>query len=315
THTNQLADIFTKPLDELTFKRLIAELDTDSLENEPIIVTDESEEEEAERYKDTHATSHNEPEDTSLEQQKEKAKAEAEVAFLKAQPFYLPTELKELPSKITELSGEDKVAELKTLQWKLPAEFLVLPSQVSSVQEKLKTLDTLPSPLNKKLKKFNFITKKGKQIHCTAEKIKEQKRIEESIKADLDKQEVEKVKNELVDLMGIDVLTKYYKNKLLELVQACPDNKEKGWKTIYGLIKTRIDYLHQTEYELKIEFNKPLNDQDPLDKLNDLANKKKRKREDDLHDYTTTKKFKSLAQHEEEAICIFKYREIVGVSS
>nr|GEY28763.1 hypothetical protein [Tanacetum cinerariifolium] len=84
-------------------------IDTDSLENEPIIVTDESEEEEAERYKDTHATSHNEPEDTSLEQQKEKAKAEAEVAFLKAQPFYLPTELKELPSKITELSGEDKV--------------------------------------------------------------------------------------------------------------------------------------------------------------------------------------------------------------
>ncbi|GJR38580.1 hypothetical protein Tco_1214264 [Tanacetum coccineum] len=37
---------------------------TDPLEDEPIIVTDESEEEEAERYEDTHATSHNEPEDT-----------------------------------------------------------------------------------------------------------------------------------------------------------------------------------------------------------------------------------------------------------
>ncbi|GJZ05123.1 syntaxin-124-like protein [Tanacetum coccineum] len=36
-------------------------IDTDSLEDEPIIVTDESEEEEAERYEDTHATSHNEP--------------------------------------------------------------------------------------------------------------------------------------------------------------------------------------------------------------------------------------------------------------
>ncbi|GKC94166.1 hypothetical protein Tco_1159608, partial [Tanacetum coccineum] len=41
------------------------------------------------------------------------------------------------------------VAELKTLQWELPLEFLGLPSQVSSFQEKLKTLDALPSLLNK----------------------------------------------------------------------------------------------------------------------------------------------------------------------
>nr|GEY55273.1 hypothetical protein [Tanacetum cinerariifolium] len=101
---------------------------------------------------------------------------------------------------------------------------------------------------------------------------------------------------ELVDLLGIDVVTQYYNKKLLydkyrdkilrrrkiskiincdvliqkgpilmnvnredeinevilnfkvidlhlaewrEVVQACPDRKEKGWKTIYGLIKTR----------------------------------------------------------------------------
>ncbi|GKA96919.1 hypothetical protein Tco_0824813 [Tanacetum coccineum] len=37
-----------------------------SLEDEPIIVSDESEEEETERYKDTYATSHDEPEDTSV---------------------------------------------------------------------------------------------------------------------------------------------------------------------------------------------------------------------------------------------------------
>ncbi|GJU98248.1 hypothetical protein Tco_1327519 [Tanacetum coccineum] len=157
----------------------------DSLVDKPIIVSYESKDEETKRYEDTHATSHDEPEDTSklkLEQQKEKA--EDEVAFLKAQPLYpdvnqltellvtslklelsrllashdfascLPTELKELPSKITELFGEVKelkkhVAELKTLQWELPAEFLGLPSQISSVQENLKTLDALPSLLNK----------------------------------------------------------------------------------------------------------------------------------------------------------------------
>nr|GEX20316.1 hypothetical protein [Tanacetum cinerariifolium] len=106
----------------------------DSPQDEPIIVSDESEEEvEADKDKDTHATSHDKDE---LGQQK--AKAKAEVASLKARPSYLdinqltdllvtslkpklskllathnfasclPTELKELPSKFTELSGEIK---------------------------------------------------------------------------------------------------------------------------------------------------------------------------------------------------------------
>ncbi|GJU51452.1 hypothetical protein Tco_1221007 [Tanacetum coccineum] len=59
-----------------------------------------------------------------------------------------------------------------------------------------------------------------------------------------------------------------------ELVQVCPDRKEKGWKTIYELIKTRMEYLEQTKKELHIKFNKSLQEQDPLDELNDLANKK-----------------------------------------
>ncbi|GJR39065.1 hypothetical protein Tco_1214749 [Tanacetum coccineum] len=71
------------------------------------------------------------------------------------------------------------------------------------------------SSMKKKLKKFNFVTKGGEQIHLTAEKIEEQKRIEESLKAKLAKQEVEKVKDELVDLMGIDVVTRYYNKKLM----------------------------------------------------------------------------------------------------
>ncbi|GJZ11890.1 hypothetical protein Tco_0546649 [Tanacetum coccineum] len=106
----------------------------DSLQDEPIIVSDESEEEEAKKD-DTHATFH----DNKLEQQK--VKAEAEVASLKARPSYLdinqltdllatslkpefskllashdfssylPNTLKELPSKFTELSR--KIKELK----------------------------------------------------------------------------------------------------------------------------------------------------------------------------------------------------------
>ncbi|GJY41085.1 hypothetical protein Tco_0428355 [Tanacetum coccineum] len=40
------------------------------------------------------------------------------------------------------------------------------------------------------------------------------------------------------------------------------------------LIKTRMKYHDQTEKELKIDFNKPIKEQDPLNELNDLANKK-----------------------------------------
>ncbi|GJR81118.1 hypothetical protein Tco_0151903 [Tanacetum coccineum] len=89
---------------------------------------------------------------------KEKIKAEAEIAFLLAQPTYpnvsLPTELKELPSKFNDLTREIKelkkhVHELEIELWELPAMFLSVPGQVSSVQAKIKTLDALPSLLNK----------------------------------------------------------------------------------------------------------------------------------------------------------------------
>ncbi|GJS48074.1 hypothetical protein Tco_0598195 [Tanacetum coccineum] len=63
----------------------------------------------------------------------------------------LLTKLKDLPSKFNDLTEESytQVVELKTLQWELPAEFLVVLSQVEMVQAKLKTLDALPSLLNK----------------------------------------------------------------------------------------------------------------------------------------------------------------------
>nr|GEU81264.1 hypothetical protein [Tanacetum cinerariifolium] len=185
----------------------------------------------------------------------------------------LPGDLKHIPNKLetftsTVTSLTSYVAKLNTIQWELLVEFLVLPSQVSSVQEKLKTLDAIPSLLNKvidtlnkfstimenasskaidkskgkrvmsskdvedevternfeddhanatnsmvesskqkKLKKFSFVTKGGEKIHFNAKKIEEYKRIEETLKAELAKQEVEKVKNNLVDLMDIDVVT------------------------------------------------------------------------------------------------------------
>ncbi|GJR08379.1 hypothetical protein Tco_0791031 [Tanacetum coccineum] len=146
----------------------------DSLTYESIIISDESkEEEEVSKDKDNEATqSHKE----ELEQAK--AKAEIEVTFMKAKPSYpyinqltellikelknhvidmeieLPGDLKEIPTKLdtftsTISSISSQVAELKNIRWELPIEFLNLPSQVSSVQEKLKTLDSLPSLLHR----------------------------------------------------------------------------------------------------------------------------------------------------------------------
>ncbi|GJT85736.1 hypothetical protein Tco_1067453 [Tanacetum coccineum] len=110
----------------------------DSPQDDPIIVTDESKEEEADK-KYTHDNSHDVPEDTSvppppspksaqiqelmthvlllksqkdeLEQQKASAEAEPELSKLLASHNFassLPTELKELPLKFTELSREIK---------------------------------------------------------------------------------------------------------------------------------------------------------------------------------------------------------------
>ncbi|GKB16473.1 hypothetical protein Tco_0850396 [Tanacetum coccineum] len=64
----------------------------------------------------------------------------------------LPGDLKEIPTKLDDFTKNvtsltSQVAELKTLQWELPAKFLSLPTQVASVQAKLKTLDALPSLL------------------------------------------------------------------------------------------------------------------------------------------------------------------------
>nr|GFB35516.1 hypothetical protein [Tanacetum cinerariifolium] len=69
--------------------------------------------------------------------------------------------------------------------------------------------------------------------------------------------------------------------------------------TIYEQIETRMENLYKTKQELGIDFNKPLGEQDPLNKLNYLA-RKKRNHIGDIHDYfRSTKKFKSSVQYED----------------
>ncbi|GJU52479.1 hypothetical protein Tco_1226193 [Tanacetum coccineum] len=141
----------------------------DSPQDEPIIIiSDESQKEETERYEDTHATSHDVPEDTlilhpqypksvqiqelmaqvqllqsqkdKLEQQK--AKAKAEVVFLKARPSY--PDINQLTKLlVTSLRPElSKLLVLHDFSNCLPAELKELPSKITELSGDVKELKT-----------------------------------------------------------------------------------------------------------------------------------------------------------------------------
>ncbi|GJW11068.1 hypothetical protein Tco_1576895 [Tanacetum coccineum] len=184
----------------------------------------------------------------------------------------------------------------------------------------------------KKSKKFDFITEDGKHIHLTEEQINQQKKIEEEVKAKAAKHKskhdryCDKMLNIRAEsrITNCDVLTrkgpitlKVYKedgtreiipnfkasdlhlSEWREVMIACPNRTGKGWTTIYDPIRTRMDYIHTTKAELGINLDIHLSEQDPLDKLNDLANKK-RKHADDIYDYfKANKRLKSSVQYED----------------
>ncbi|GJY49059.1 hypothetical protein Tco_0439015 [Tanacetum coccineum] len=292
----------------------------DSPQDEPIIILDESEEEEeVSKDKDTHASSHNARPSyldinqltdllaTSLKTKLSKLLASHDFAI------FLPNALKELPSKFTKLSAEIKelkkhvldmefelpgdlkeiptkletftsiisslssqVAELNNIQWELPMEFQALLSQFATIVENASGATTKDVPLASQATTSPAEGEKNTNPATTDAE--------------------PNLHDELVDLLGIDVVTQYYNKKLLydkyydqmlksrkiskitncniltqkgfillkvhredgtndvisnvkfgdlhlaewkEVVQACPDRKEKGWKTIYGFNKTK----------------------------------------------------------------------------
>ncbi|GJR27030.1 hypothetical protein Tco_1103262 [Tanacetum coccineum] len=148
----------------------------------------------------------------------------------------LPVDLKEIPTKLedftkTVTSLTSHVTELKTLQWELPTEFLSLPVQVTSVQAKLKTLDALLGLLlnvTKALNKFPQVLdsasskleiKDAEEVSTESDSDDETtyvpgSMVESSKKKDLKRREGEMRKEELVDLLSIEVVNKYYNDKL-----------------------------------------------------------------------------------------------------
>ncbi|GJX48501.1 hypothetical protein Tco_0273691 [Tanacetum coccineum] len=121
------------------------------------------------------------------------------------------------------------------------------------------------SSKSKPLIKFTYITKKGEKYQMTEEETKTQKSIEQAVKANVVRSKIKKGKKYLTDIVGQDVVEK---------------------------MRQKLDALHKTEQELELDLNRPLEEQDPIIKLNLLA-KKKRKNVDDLHDYfKSTKRYK-----------------------
>ncbi|GJX36921.1 hypothetical protein Tco_0248478 [Tanacetum coccineum] len=153
----------------------------------------------------------------------------------------------------------------------------------------------------KKVKKFDFFTEGGKHI----------KKIEEDAKAEAAKRKSEVRKEELVDLIGPEVVNKYYNDKL-QYDKYCDKMLNRRAKsritncdvlTKKGLITLKL-YREDSTSEVIPNFK--ASDlhigewrEDPLNKLNDLANKK-RKHADDIHDYfKANKRLKSSVQYED----------------
>ncbi|GJW96413.1 hypothetical protein Tco_0178221 [Tanacetum coccineum] len=172
----------------------------------------------------------------------------------------------------------------------------------------------------KKAKKFDFITKHGKHVHLTEEQINQQKKIEQEAKAEATRCKGEIRKEELIDLLGPEVVKKYYNDKL-QYDKYCDkmlNRRSKSRITNYDILtrkgpitlkvyreddtseiipKFKASNLHLAK--LGIDLDRPLSEQDPLDRLNDLENKK-RKHVDDIHDFfRANKRLKSSVQYED----------------
>ncbi|GJV35511.1 hypothetical protein Tco_1407988 [Tanacetum coccineum] len=173
--TEVFKELKLKDLSKLVQNAQADFMDLNSIEDDPIIMVDESEEDdEEEKYEEVHATSNVESEDTSapkplsprsiqlqeltnqglllwshnhkLEQLKNKA--EAEVALLSAKPTFLNVEqlnellVKSLHTKFSKiLSAHDFTSSLPTELKELPSKFIELPKEVRGLKKHVHELE------------------------------------------------------------------------------------------------------------------------------------------------------------------------------
>ncbi|GKC79739.1 hypothetical protein Tco_1130513 [Tanacetum coccineum] len=181
----------------------------------------------------------------------------------------------------------------------IPTKLETFISTVSSLMSQ--TLDTLPSLLNKvanTLTKYASIiensshTTKSKGVSSAGPVTASPAKGEKNTNPATTDAKTTNLHNELVDLFVIDIVTQYYNKKLLyEKYYDKMLKKRKSSKIINYDVLTqkrpitlqiyKEDGIIKVILNVKIDFNKPLKEQDPLNELNDLADKK-RKRIGDL---------------------------------
>ncbi|GKC07947.1 hypothetical protein Tco_0999557 [Tanacetum coccineum] len=119
------------------------------------------------------------------------------------------------------------------------------------------------------------------------------------VKVDVAKSKIKKGKQNLIDLVGLKVVEKMYRDKVKyekyylkmlnqralgkitnydvlsrgkEVMDASPKRTGVGWTTIYAQMRQRLDALRKAEAELELDLSKPLEEHDPIIKLNLLCN-------------------------------------------
>ncbi|GJX73854.1 hypothetical protein Tco_0312449 [Tanacetum coccineum] len=207
----------------------------------------------------------------------------------------IPVELKELPIKITKLHREvhELRKSIQEFEIELPGAFNEIPQKLETFSSTVSSLatQTLEALSGLLAKVTDTLNRFANILHTHSESVPS------ASKSTASHAEGEKNTNpakdaetsNLVDFMGIDVVEEYHQKKLLYnkyydkmlkrkkspkitncevLTRKCPIIlkifREDGYEEVITNLKTRMDYLTQTEKELKIDFNKPLKDQDPL---------------------------------------------------
>ncbi|GKD25308.1 hypothetical protein Tco_1231522 [Tanacetum coccineum] len=145
----------------------------------------------------------------------------------------------------------------------------------------------------KKLKKFDFVTEGGDYVRLTEEQISKQKKIEDDAKAEAAKL---KWKEEEKNWLIFSNLLWFQRPITLKVYREDDANEV--------IPNFKAGVLHLSEWRKIIKAcpnrtNKPLGEQDPMNRLNDLA-RKKRKHADDIHEFfKANKRLKSLVQYED----------------
>ncbi|GKD58148.1 hypothetical protein Tco_1295657, partial [Tanacetum coccineum] len=84
----------------------------------------------------------------------------------------------------------------------------------SNSEAEVRLIGSLVESSKKTLKKFAYINEQGETCLMIEEEIKNQKKIEQTVKANVAKDEIKQGKEELIDLLGFDVVVSMYKAKI-----------------------------------------------------------------------------------------------------